>query len=776
MFDYGMLNDHEFEILCKDIFKRYLGFDERLYTFPIGRDGGVDICDKEKKIVIQVKHYSKSSVSSLISTLRAEVEKLNNMNNLEKYYIMTSLSLTLSKKNEILEIFQEYMEDISHIWCKEDLDDFLKLKENNDIVAQNFKLWLNASSVLSMMLEKDVLIDSEELLDSIESKKNLYVTTNAFSESLSILDKHNILFLLGAPGVGKSTISEMILLFYVERGYQIRYVSSNSISKLKNSMRVKDVKEIILLDDFLGQHYLKLNETQPNEIKSLLSVIKRDKNKKIVLNTRITILNEATSRFQKFQDTMEEFESKKYTINLDNTTSVEKAKIFYNHLYFNNVPLNYRRNISLDKKYLKIVEHKNYNPRIIEFVTKKRNYNKVKNDDYFDFVLKKLDNSEEIWNDEFENRMESLDRIFMNTLYSLGDVKVNKEVVRSAFNHRIKNEEAIDSTVNNFEKVLRRLTESLLNQSISETKGEVYLSVINPSVNDYLQKSLKDNEIEQNNILNSALYFEQIRNMKRFDTNNSFIKENILKSNFLEQSTLSNCIEYYLLEEVVNNNILDKRLQATVQLCFSKKYNPIDIPNKNEYSSVVYVLLEEEFYEFYELENVIKDKSVVEYIINNLNFTAKCKLFEKLNENNILEDSAVSSFYKSIKATIIDNIWFESGQIISEIIEDVTMFSIDDEHEIVLNVEDELEPVLLKKVNFYYSKIPNKLIDIAQKNNETESEIVLELVELMQQEVRSEVDSFLENLEEPELEYDDSTWDILDEPTEIISEMFDRYL
>lgn len=39
------LNDEEFEILSKDIFERKLGL--KLYRFPKGRDGGIDLCDKE---------------------------------------------------------------------------------------------------------------------------------------------------------------------------------------------------------------------------------------------------------------------------------------------------------------------------------------------------------------------------------------------------------------------------------------------------------------------------------------------------------------------------------------------------------------------------------------------------------------------------------------------------------------------------------------------------------------------------------------------------------
>lgn len=47
------LNDYEFELLCKDIMECKL--DKKLYTFPRGKDQGMDICDSKysPEIIIQ---------------------------------------------------------------------------------------------------------------------------------------------------------------------------------------------------------------------------------------------------------------------------------------------------------------------------------------------------------------------------------------------------------------------------------------------------------------------------------------------------------------------------------------------------------------------------------------------------------------------------------------------------------------------------------------------------------------------------------------------------
>ena len=76
MFNFNNFSDFEFEILCKDIMQKKLGI--KLYTFPRGRDGGIDITNDpaSRTLVIQVKHYINSKYADLISSLKKEVGKV----------------------------------------------------------------------------------------------------------------------------------------------------------------------------------------------------------------------------------------------------------------------------------------------------------------------------------------------------------------------------------------------------------------------------------------------------------------------------------------------------------------------------------------------------------------------------------------------------------------------------------------------------------------------------------------------------------------------------
>jgi len=70
MLNYNNLSDIEFEYLCEDVMSRLLRTNLR--RFGSGRDDGIDLVDniKSKNIIVQVKHYIKTDVSGLISSLK----------------------------------------------------------------------------------------------------------------------------------------------------------------------------------------------------------------------------------------------------------------------------------------------------------------------------------------------------------------------------------------------------------------------------------------------------------------------------------------------------------------------------------------------------------------------------------------------------------------------------------------------------------------------------------------------------------------------------------
>ncbi len=257
------------------------------------RDGGIDITDdpKNKSVIIQVKHYINSKYSDLLGTLKREVQKVKELNP-EKYYICCAIKLTAKNKQELYDMFSDYMKSANDVMSLIVIDDFLECPENMDIVRKHYKLWLESTNILSMVFNQSIFIDCESLLCNIEEDCRRFVETSCYNECLDILEKERMLLLIGMPGTGKTMTTKMLAIYYASKGYRIRYTTNGDISDIKNAISTQnDLPEIILLDDCLGQHYFRMKVTQGNEPLSLVKYVACHKNKKLIMNYRVTIFN-----------------------------------------------------------------------------------------------------------------------------------------------------------------------------------------------------------------------------------------------------------------------------------------------------------------------------------------------------------------------------------------------------------------------------------------------------------------------------------------------------
>lgn len=194
---------------------------------------------------------------------------------------------------------------------------------------------------MSEINNQSVFIDCESLLYNIEEECALFVETDSYIRCKQMLNKERILILIGSPGVGKTITTKMLALFFASIGYRIRYTTNGNIKDLKQSISVdKEQKEVIILDDCLGQHYFNMKSTQENELISLIKYILMNKNKILILNSRVTIFNEAQKRSQDFKMFIEDEKINLFIINMDKTSNKDKGLIFYNHLYYKKFPRN----------------------------------------------------------------------------------------------------------------------------------------------------------------------------------------------------------------------------------------------------------------------------------------------------------------------------------------------------------------------------------------------------------------------------------------------------
>lgn len=636
MYDFTNLSDVEFEKLSADILSRK--FNSKLRYFAPGRDGGIDLVDDvyKKNIVVQVKHYARSSASSLINSLKKEVEKVENLQPVQ-YYVCVSQNLTASNILDIYNLFEEYMDDTSNIITRIELVDFLNQESNQDILRRNFKLWLLSDKLLKDIFNNQVFIDSEVLLDDINEEFHYFVQTKVFEEALDTLRDNRLLLIYGAPGVGKSINSKMLASVFVKEDYIIRYTTDANVSTIKKVISENpDVKEVIILDDCLGQYYFKLKDGQDRELISLIKYIKHHKNKVLIMNTRVTVLNEAKRTRLELRRFLEQKKLPLKTIDMEDTSISEKAEIFYNHLKKNNIPKTYFETLRKNKNYRNIIEHHNYNPRIIEFVTQEHRYNEVNASDYYEYILENLTNPQEVWEDEFSEKLDEVDRIFMHTLFSLTDTHIDMNILKECFIFRLQNEGRSHTTVDLFSNTKARLTKSLV--KILDVNGSPYIGVLNPSINDYLNSHLSTNEIGLKAIKKSILYLQQLEKMYTKNKAEKVIIDRIHSGNFLTLRDWDNKKYDYLFYCIAKNRILKEEYKPIIKDNFGTlKENFIYLKTTVDKKEIVLQFIEEEaLFNFYNISENLKDENFINDFIREFDFKGILQLLAVLENKGIL--------------------------------------------------------------------------------------------------------------------------------------------
>ena len=134
---------------------------------------------------------------------------------------------------------------------------------------------------------------------------------------------------MGMPGTGKTITTKMLALHYASNGYRIRYTTNGDLKDIKNALSIdKDVSEIVLLDDCFGQHYFRMKETQENELLALVKYISLNGKKKSIMNSRVTIFQQAKEHSIEFRQFTEDKQFKIKILDMGKMSVEDKGKIF----------------------------------------------------------------------------------------------------------------------------------------------------------------------------------------------------------------------------------------------------------------------------------------------------------------------------------------------------------------------------------------------------------------------------------------------------------------
>jgi hypothetical protein len=660
-YDFLNLGSTEFERLVRDLLQA-----ERnviIESFPEGVDGGIDLrytTGNGKLVIIQCKRYK--SFSQLKAKLDTEVPKVVKLKP-DNYILATSASLTAGNKGHILTAFRGYIKSTDDILGKDDLNNLLTLHPS--ILLNHYKLYISGTAVLQKIINSKIYHQSRFEEAAIKKLSSIFVENESMNEALRLLSEHNVVLLSGQPGVGKTTLAYMLVYYLLGQGFDRFVYLSEDIADAYAAYD-EGAKTIFLFDDFLGTNFLKnsLDKNEDNRLIKFISGIQESKTDLLILTTREYILNQAQLEFGRLKDPV--LQISRYTLDLGKYTYTIKAQMFANHLSYYNIPLEYLDELMREDAYIKIVYHKNFNPRIIELIIDKGKWEKHAQEDFSELITKAFDNPEGIWLDIYESEISVFSRCALAILATFDSTIYLKD-----FKLAIKNFVQITGknyqlSFNDFEfnKSIKEILDTFITTSIDERK-DVLIEFQNPSIRDFLiyYLSSQDHKELLTDILQTAVSLNQltsnIESAKTVKKNDNFLKAGIkigvdedliqlIKNkiiyfyNDLKQFHLSSYstegnaqLQYYYYQNdefskltlLLNEVLYTDQFGIFHQFIVNKFENlPLDFSNYTSRDS--YVILFEKFHTYIQY-----DENELAYNFGkNLTYLSDWKLFVRLNK------------------------------------------------------------------------------------------------------------------------------------------------
>lgn len=563
----GILDPLEFERICKDLLMIKTSLEFRSYK-P-GKDAGIDLEANidDKKIIAQCKRYK--DYASLIKVLKEELEKISKINDLGDYYILTSIELSPREVNEIFNLFKVYMSTQNNIIDGTIISSMLDQPENCNILKKYPSLWLYNSSILSMINSSNIIIDTESLINKIKKNEKYYVDNKYLKDCIDGLNESNCLLIFGNPGVGKSTISYMLLLFltdkYKNKNVKIRYSSIADYEDLKKSISLDcNEFEIIFVDDFFGTVYVEIKEKNALGLLSLIEYVKRCNNKILILNSRIGIFNSFKNLNSSFEDAINYI--KISYVEVKDYTEIEKAKILYRRLKYD-VPTKFYADLLKSKRYKNIINHPNYNPRLIENICSRKFYEKIPSGMYYRKCMEILENPSKIWEDDYKKVLSEADKVLLTSIYSFSNVRSLYDLVEESFNYRAKLRNFDSLQCDYFKESIKKLNESFI--KIEFSSNVKYLSLINNSLVDFLS-SMEENPLFKEKLIEESNISDQLVKITNWNL-------------------FSKC-EYDKVYERINNNLSDKYELISKNVLLILKERDTKIIDETSYKTVSNIL------------------------------------------------------------------------------------------------------------------------------------------------------------------------------------------
>ncbi len=510
-YNFTSLSPHEFEHLVRDL----LQAEHRTVfeSFTPGPDGGRDarwITPSGGTTVVQCKHYLRTGYAGLMRALRAEEPRVRKLAP-ARYVVATSLGLTPDNKDEITGLFAPHCQGPADVLGRDDLNNRLGLFP--EVEQRNVKLWLTSDAVLTRIIEARLFGASATTLERARRKAQRYVMNPSFSRALELLEEKHVCVIAGIPGIGKTTLAEVLLAHYVDRHGFRPFRVTHDLAEL-DGVRRRNQPQIFYYDDFLGTTGLDaLGKNEDRRLVDFMQEVEANPSWRLLLTTREYILAAAQSRYEALA--AGPMERAKVVIALRDYTQPIRAQILYNHLYFSELPPALREALLPGQAYRRVYSHRYSNPRIIEMMTNAAQVTSETAEEYVAEFVAALDDPARIWRHAYEHQLSHAARNLLLVRGTLPDPLLLEDlrVAFTAFHESRQERYGYSISEMDFRTALKVLDGTFL-RTYREHQ-QMLVGFHNPSVQDFVERRLNEEPVDIRDLALGGAFLDQYRAMWR---------------------------------------------------------------------------------------------------------------------------------------------------------------------------------------------------------------------------------------------------------------------